>query len=147
MKKLSFLVGRWAGEVSTLRGPGETVVLAQTEEAQFKLGGLILVIEGVGRTKDGKPALQALGVISFDDASGTYRMRAFNEGRFLETEVKLLDSGGGITWSFALGDFRTTSVLRMNDQGAWTELTELTIGSQPPRKLMELAVPKLPSAP
>ena len=147
MKKLSFLVGRWAGEVSTLRGPGETVVLTQTEEAQFKLGGLILVIEGVGRTKDGKPALQALGVISFDDASGTYRMRAFNDGRFLETEVKLLDSGDGITWSFALGDFRTTSVLRMNDQGAWTELTELTIGSQPPRKLMELAVPKLPSAP
>jgi hypothetical protein len=33
-----------------------------------------LVIEGVGRTKtDGRPALQALGLISFDDDAGLQR--------------------------------------------------------------------------
>lgn len=47
------------------------------------------MIEGVGRAKtDGKVSLQALGVISFDDETGTYQMRAFNDGRWLETEVK-----------------------------------------------------------
>ena len=62
MKKLSFLIGKWAGEASVLRGPGQFVDLSQTEEAQFKLDGLVLMIEGVGRTKaDGKLALQALG--------------------------------------------------------------------------------------
>ncbi len=30
-------------------------------------------------------------------------MRAFNDGRFLETELKLLESCKGITWGFALG--------------------------------------------
>ena len=52
--------------------------------------GLIPVIEGVGRTKsDGHSVLQALGAISFDDETATYRMRAFNDGRFLESEVTL----------------------------------------------------------
>src|SRR5579859_1334275 len=92
MKKLGFLVGKWAGEARLQRGPGESVVLVQTEEAQFKLDGLILEIEGIGRTQpDNKPVLQALGIISFDDETGTYHMRAFNDGRFLAEDVKLLE--------------------------------------------------------
>jgi hypothetical protein len=76
--------------------------LHQSEEAQYKLDGLILVIEGVGRTKsDGHPVLQAFGVISFDNETATYRMRAFNDGRFLESEVKLLDQDRAISWGFA----------------------------------------------
>lgn len=141
MKKLGFLVGKWAGEARLQRGPGEPVVLAQTEEAQFKLDGLILEIEGIGRTKlDNKPVLQALGIISFDDEAGVYHMRAFNDGRFLETDVKLLEDGKSLTWGFALGSIRTSSVLRINEKGEWTELAELTIDSQPAKKLMELRV-------
>src|SRR5271167_4974724 len=77
MKKLDFLVGKWSGEARRWLAPGDPVVMTQTEEAQYKLDGLLLTIEGVGRTKDGKPALQALGIISYDDENGTYRMRAF----------------------------------------------------------------------
>jgi len=99
------------------------------------------LIEGVGRSKaDGKPDLQALGIISYDDESGTYRMRAFNDGRFLETDVMLLDNGKGITWGFASGQFKTNSVLRITEKGDWTEVGEITIGLQPPRKFMELSV-------
>jgi hypothetical protein len=141
MKKLSFLIGKWSGEASVLRGPGQFVYLSQTEEAQFKLDGLVLMIEGVGRTKsDGKLALQALGLISFDDESGTYHMRAINDGRWLQTEVKLADGGGAITWGFTLGEMRTSSTLRLNEKGEWTELAELTIGTRPPQKLMDLLV-------
>jgi len=141
MKKLSFLTGRWSGEASVLRGPGQFVDLSQTEEAQFKLDGLVLMIEGVGRAKsDGKLVLQALGLISFDDDSGTYRMRAFNDGRWLETEVKLADGGRAVTWGFTLGEMRTESTLRFNEKGEWTEHAELTIGARPPQKLMDLTV-------
>lgn len=141
MKKLSFLIGKWSGEASVLRGPGQFVYLSQTEEAQFKLAGLVLMIEGVGRTKsDGKLALQALGLISFDDESGTYQMRAFNDGRWLQTEVKLADGGCAITWGFTLGEIRTSSTLRLNEKGEWTELAELTIGTRPAQKLMDLLV-------
>jgi len=141
MKKLSFLTGKWAGEARLLRGPGEPVVLVQTEEARFKLDGLILEIEGIGRTKpDNKPVLQALGIISFEDETATYHMRAFNDGRFLETDVKLLEDGKSLTWGFALGSIRTSSVLRINEKGEWTELAEISIDSQPTKKLLELTV-------
>jgi hypothetical protein len=141
MKKLGFLVGKWAGEARLLRGPTASVELLQTEEAQYKLDGLIVVIEGVGRTKsDGQPLLQALGIVSYDDESRTYHLRAFNDGRFLETEMKLLESSKGLTWGFALGEIRTNSVLQINERGEWTELAEISIGSQPPKKLLELTV-------
>jgi hypothetical protein len=144
MKKLDFLMGEWSGQASAARGPGIVVELNQTESAQFKLGGLILMIEGIGRTKaDGNLALEALGLISYDDVSGSYRMRAYNDGRWLETEVKLLDEGKGMTWGFTVGEFRTKSVLRINDKGEWTELAEITIGARPPQKLMELVVQRV----
>ena len=139
MKKLGFMIGKWAGEARMLRGPGEPVLMTQTEEAYYKLDGLVLLIEGVGRTKaDGKLALQALGVISYDDESGTYHMRAFNDGRFLETEVKLVDHG--FSWGFIMGQYRTRSVMRIDGEGDWTELHEITIGEQAPRKFGELRV-------
>jgi hypothetical protein len=141
MKRLSFLVGDWSGEATVLRGPGQFAELYQTESAQFRLDGLVLVIEGVGRMKaDGKLALQALGVVSFDDQSGSYRMRAFSDGRWLETEVKLLDGGNAISWGFALGEIKTSTVLRINENGEWTEHGELTIGDRPPQKMMDLTV-------
>jgi hypothetical protein len=141
MKKLDFLVGKWAGEACLLRGPTELVELLQTEEAQYKLDGLIMVIEGVGRTTpDGQPLLLAFGIISYDDESGTYRLRAFNDGRFLETQTKLLEEGKGMTWGFALGEIRTNSILRINERGEWTEFAEISIGSQAPKKLLELTV-------
>jgi hypothetical protein len=143
MQKLSFLVGHWKGEARMLRGPAGMAELVQAETVEYRLHGLVLIIEGVGQLQDGSAALQALGVVSFDDSSGAYSMRAFNDGRFLETEVKLLESGKGMTWGFQLGDFKTQSILRIDERGAWTELTELTIGEQPPRKLLELAVRKV----
>jgi len=144
MKKLGFLVGAWSGEASVLRGPGQWTELVQTESAQFKLEGLVLVIEGVGRSKaDGALALQALGLISFDDETGTYRMRAFNDGRWLETDVALADGGNSISWGFAVGEFRTTTVLRVDETGEWTELGELIIGNRAPQKMMELRVRRI----
>lgn len=141
MKKLNFLVGSWSGRARILRTPSEPVQLIQTEEAQYKLDGLLLVIEGVGRSEpDGKVVLQALGIVSYDDAAGTYHMRAYNDGRWLETDVKLAPSGTELTWGFVLGNVQTSSVMRINEKGEWTELTEISVGSEPKRKYMELAV-------
>jgi hypothetical protein len=141
MRKLSFLTGKWSGEAQVLARSGEPLQLVQTEEAEYKLDGLILMIEGIGRTKsNGKLALQALGIVSYDDEAGVYRMRAYNDGRYLETELKLGSNGREIMWGFEFGEIKTNSVLRINEKGEWTELTEITIGSQPPRKFMELTV-------
>lgn len=141
MKKLDFLVGEWTGEASVLRGPGLYVELTQTEAVQFKLDGLVLMIEGVGRNKaDGTLVLQALGLISFEDETCAYSMRAFNDGRWLESEVRLLEGANSISWGFSLGDFQTSTVLRINESGEWTERGELVIGDRPPLTMIDLKV-------
>ena len=141
MKKLSFLVGDWSGQGRIFRTPGESTEIVQTEHAEYKLDGLLLVIEGLGRTKsDGHPVLQAFGIASYDDRAGAYHMRAFNDGRWLETDVKLADNGKGLSWGFNLGEIKTSSQLRINEKGEWTEVHEITIGSQPARKFMEISV-------
>jgi hypothetical protein len=133
MNKLGFLAGDRSGETSVLRGPGQFEELTQTESVQFKLDGLVPAIEGIGRTKaDGKLSLQALGLISFDDETGTYRMRAFNDGRWLETEVKLADGGNSITWGFALGEFKTTTVLRIDENGEMDRIRGASNRRPPP---------------
>jgi len=140
MKKLEFLIGKWQGEARMVRGD-ESVELIQTEEAQYKLDGLVLMIEGVGRRiSDGQAVLQALGIVCFDDAEGIYRFRAFNDGRFLETEMKLLEGDKGMTWGFALGEIATSSVLRINERGEWTEHHELRIAGGSARPLMDVTV-------
>jgi len=141
MKRLAFLVGKWSGQASVLRAPNQFVELSQTEEAKFVLDGLILMIEGIGRMKsDGTPVLQALGLISFDDVSGKYQMRAFNDGRWLETEVKFLDEPDAISWGFTLGEISTRSVLRIDERGNWVEHGELSVAARPWQKLIDLTV-------
>jgi hypothetical protein len=141
MRKLSFLVGKWSGEARILPASGASMELLQTEEVEYKLDGLVLMIEGIGRNRaEGKIALQALGMLSYDDQAGTYFMRAYNDGRYLQTEVKVAENGRGMMWGFALGEIRTNSVLRIDKTGDWTELHEIVIGSEPPRKFMEVRV-------
>jgi len=79
-------------------------------------------------------------LITFDDAAGTYRMRAFNDGRWLETAVRLLDDGKSLSWGFSLGTISTKSILHINEKGEWTEHTEVTVGDKPPQTLIKLTV-------
>ena len=141
MSKLQFLVGTWSGHAHIWREPGSSIELIQTEQATYKLDGLILTIEGIGKSKsDGRVALQAFGLISYDDEAGIYRMRAFNDGRWLESEVSLTNSGQGIHWGFAFGRIKTDSTLHIDENGEWTEVHEAVVGSEPGRKFMEVAV-------
>jgi hypothetical protein len=141
MKKLDFLLGKWSGEARVQRGPGEALELIQTEDVQYKLDGLVLLIEGTGRNKsDNKAAFRALATVSYDDEIGAYRMRAYNDGRYLETELKLAESGKGFTWGFVFGPIKTSYVMSINKKGEWTEVGEATRGAEPPRKFVELTV-------
>lgn len=138
MKKLDFLVGTWVGDVHFHLGPGDPMELTQTEEAQYKLDGLVLLIEGTGRNKtDSKPVFRALATVSYDDAAGRYRMRAYNDGRYMEVELKLAESGKGFTWSFAIGPGQMSYVLAINDKGEWTETGDMTVPGQPVRRVVE----------
>ena len=45
-----------------------------------------------------------------------------------------------MSWGSALGEIRTDTVLRINERGEWTELGEISIGTQPAKEFWELIV-------
>ena len=123
-----------------LRAHGEWIEFDQTEHCEYKLDGLLMVIEGEGRAKsDGRGVLHAYGIVSYDDATGKYHMRAFNDDPWLESDESVAGKGKELTWGFTLGEIKTNSNLRLTD-AEWTESHEITIGAQPPKKFMELRV-------
>jgi hypothetical protein len=141
MKKLDFTVGKWSGEARLRQGPGEPLELIFTEDAQYKLDGLVLLVEGTGqRQSDGKAVVHALATVSYDEEKQAYHMRAYNDGRYMETDLKLIDGGEGFTWGFTFGRIKASYQMRINEKGEWTESAEAAIGDQAPRKFWELTV-------
>lgn len=51
MKKLDFLIGEWRGEGWAEFIPGQRRTSSITENVQPKLGGMVLLIEGLGKAK------------------------------------------------------------------------------------------------
>ena len=136
MQKLAFLVGRWSGPVTITRGPGEPLHLTQTENVQFKLDGLVLLIEGQSAGSDGKPQFQALATVAYDDASRAYRFRAYNEGRYLDTELTVQPDG--FSWGFDAGPAKIQNKMHLSAKGEWQETTGVAFGSNPPRRSVEM---------
>lgn len=138
MKKLDFMPGKWTGEASIYRGPGEPIKILQTEEVQYKLDGLILLVEGTGRDTNGKIVFRALATIAYDDAAKQYRFRSYNDGRYLDTDLKVNDNGW--EWGYAVGQGRARFTMRLNGRDEWTETGEFLMGDNPPRKTIEMKV-------
>lgn len=141
MQKLAFMAGNWSGPATVVMGREGPLAITQTEQVQFKLDGLVLLVEGKGLNAEGKVVFSALATISFDDASGTYRFRAHNRGRYLETELKLKENG--FTWGYTAGPLTVENVMHLDADGAWVEITDAKFGETPPRRSVEMKLKKI----
>lgn len=142
MQKLAFLAGRWSGSVTVVRGPGVPLKATQTEDVQYKLDGLVLLVEGKSTAADGKVVFSALATIAYDDAAKTYRFRAYNDGRYVDAELAV--PGNGFAWSYAAGPAHVVNTMKLTEKGEWLESTEVEMGSGPPRKVVEMLLEKQP---
>jgi hypothetical protein len=142
MKKLDFLAGKWSGDAAVIVGPGEPMKVRQTEEIQYKLDGLVMLIEGTARNAEGQVLFQALATISYDDSTSTYRFRAYHDGNYLDTELAVKPKG--FAWGYTSGPVKVSNVMQLDDKGAWSETTEVTVGSAPPRKSVEMNLRRQP---
>jgi hypothetical protein len=141
MKKLDFLAGNWSGPVSISPGPGapggaEPLHLTQSETVQFKLDGLVLLIEGQSTRLDGKAQFQALATVSYDDASHIYRFRAYNDGHFIDTVLTVQPDG--FAWGFDAGPAKIRNTMHLTAKGEWQETTNVTFGSNPPHPSVDM---------
>lgn len=136
MRKLAFLAGNWSGPVTVIRGPGEPLHLTQTEQVQYKLDGLVMLVEGASRDAGGKVEFSALATISYDEASHSYRFRAYHDGHYLDTELTV--SANGFAWGFDAGPAHVSNTMHLSGKGEWAETTDVTVGSNPPHRSVDM---------
>ena len=138
MKKLEFLAGNWSGDATIVRGAGEPLKAVQTEHVEYKLDGLVMLIEGASRDANGQVVFRALATVAYDDASSTYHFRAYNDGRYLDTPIIVV--ANGFEWGYTSGPVKVRNTMRIDEKGEWAETTETTFGSNPPRKSVEMTL-------
>jgi len=141
LSKLGFLIGRWAGPLLVQSGPGAALHFVQSEDVQPKVDGLVLLVDGEARTSAGRAVFQALATISYDDVTATYRFRAYNDGRYLDTTLRV--SGQGFSWGYSAGPATITNTMRLTPAGAWSEQTTTRVGAAPPRTTVEMTLHRL----
>jgi len=136
MRKLSFLAGHWSGTVAIARGPGEPLHLTQTEDVEYKLDGLVLLVQGKSTSADGKVMFSSLATIAYDDASQTYHFRAYNDGHYLDTELSV--PANGFSWGFTAGPAHIVNTMQLTGKGEWGEVTDVTVGGNPPHRSVDM---------
>ena len=137
--RLEFMVGRWRGEAWQLRGT-ERVQTRMLETVDRKLGGTVLLVEGLGTVpvSNGEDRIvhHALGVISFDPGSSTYRLRSYlATGQSGDFTLTLVD--GGVSWTRDVpgGTVRNTARFAADE---WHEIGEFSRDGVTWTQVMEL---------
>lgn len=141
MKKLDWLVGHWKGTGWIQMGPQGRKEFTQTETIQAKLDGLVVVIEGHGKSKeDGSTIHNALAFVSYDERAKTFRWRAFTaEGRQTDAEAKV--GTNTLEWGLEIPQRgRMRYILKLNEKGEWYEVGEMSQDGQTWHKFFEMTL-------
>jgi hypothetical protein len=141
MKKLDWLVGSWKGKGWIQMGPQGREEFTQTETVASKLDGLVLVIEGQGKSKeDGSVVHTALAFVSYAERAKTFQWRAFTaEGRQTDTEAKV--GANVLEWGLQISERgRIRYTLKLNERGEWFEVGEMTQDGKTWQKFFEMTL-------
>lgn len=130
MKKLDFLVGQWKGEGWISFGPGQRRTFTQTETVEPKLGGLLLVVDGLGKSKDaaneGAVVHNAFAVVSYDDKTKQVRWHAYTaEGVYVDTELKSVQERT-LQWSILSPGRSIRFTMSFIEKDRWLEVGEFS---------------------
>jgi hypothetical protein len=142
MRKLSFLAGHWSGPVTVFGGPGAPLHLTQREDVEYKLDGLVLLIQGTSTDADGKVVFSALATVAYDDAVHAYRFRAYHDGHYVDAALSV--PANGFSWDFAAGPAHIVNTMDLTAKGEWHEDTEVTFGNNPPHRSLEMLLQRQP---
>ena len=147
MKRLDFLVGRWQGEGWIVLGRGERYAFRQAENVQRKVDGAVLLIEGLGKSKDpvnaGAVVHNAFAVVSYDKRARAFRWYAIRaNGDPVDTQLKV--SENMLAWGMphpSGGEIRFT--IRLNEKGQWFEVGEFSRDGETWQKFFEMTLTRV----
>lgn len=102
MNALSFLSGKWRGDARIVQQGGVVVNVTQEETIEYKLDGLVLQVEGVGRNKT-EPAnisFHALAYINYNAGNNSYEMKSYlKDGKQTDAFFKVVETNR-YDWGF-----------------------------------------------
>jgi hypothetical protein len=148
MRKLDYLAGKWKGNASTTLGK-ETKQLTQTEDVQFKLGGVVMAVEGIGRGKlPGKDEegilFHAYAVMSYDAQAKKYKVKAYRaEGQSVDADLSLTEKG--FIWGFKQPErgVEVKYTMTLTPQGEWNEIGEYSLDGKSWTKFIEMTLTRV----
>ena len=132
MKKLDFLVGTWKGKGWIILPSGREPFTV-TEKMERKLDGQIVVVDGLGKSKDektGKERIvhQAYGIFSYDAGADKIKFRWYKAVGGEENETTIEVSENKFIWGFDIPEngvkVKFTEII--NEKGNWLEIGEVT---------------------
>ena len=142
MRKLDWWVGEWSGSASIRMGPGEPQQVQQSEKVQSKLGGRVLLVEGLGKEGD-KVVHQALGVVSFNEQTKKYEFDAWTAR---DGHVKAwFEAGenGAASWGFDTPQgAKIRYTIDRTEKGEWHEIGEFSRDGKQWMKFFEMTLTK-----
>ena len=143
-------VGRWQGEGSMQMGPGEPKKSMVDETVESKLGGTLLLVEGIGKsinpaTKEETIAHHALGVLSYDHTTSQYKFRSYlKDGRSTDAWLKPVGENK-FQWGFDIpsGGKTRYTILLDPKAGTWNEIGEYSKDGNTWSKFFEMNLKKV----
>jgi len=146
MRKLDWWVGEWSGTASVRMGPGKPQQVVQSERVQSKLGGRVLLVEGLGKRRledgsAGEVVHDALAVVSYNEKTKKYEFDAWtaregNVDAWLEVGEK-----NTATWGFDTPQgAKIRYTIRLTEKGEWHEVGEFSRDGNQWMKFFEMTL-------
>jgi hypothetical protein len=131
MKAFGYWAGRWQGEGSIQMGPGQPKKSAVDEHMEFKLEGMVLLIEGIGKgveeTNKGNVVHHALGILSFDQATNQYVLNSYlKDGKNTQAWFNILEENK-YQWGFDVPNGKIKYTITLEPaKNTWNEIGEFS---------------------
>lgn len=141
MKKLDWLVGEWEGEAVFQMGPDQKATVQQSERIEKRVGGTVLLIEGLGRM-DGKVVHDAFAIVTWDPVAKKHVVSAYlANGRSVVADAKATDRT--LEWWFDTPEGSMRYVIERAEDGRWIETGYRNRPGGEPAKFLEMNLKKL----
>ncbi len=150
MKPFSNWAGRWQGDGFIQMGPGQPKKSTVDEHIEFKLEGMVLLMEGIGKaidpqTNENNVVHHALAILSFDQVTSQYKLNSFlKDGKSVQAWLTILEDDkyqwgfdaptGKIKYTIALDPIKNTwneiGEFSRDNGGTWMKFFEMNLKKQ-----------------
>ena len=150
MKVFALWEGKWKGEGWMQMGPGEPKKSSVEEKIEFKLDGMVLLVEGMGKainpsTQQETIVHQALGTLSYDAGSTQYKFKTYlRDGRSADAWFNVTGENT-YQWGFDIpnrGKIKYTIKLD-GVKKTWNEIGEFSADGTAWNKFFEMNLTKV----